>query len=628
MSTWLISAARGHRVLSLIALDSFAWVAGFYLAAAFRLETWTVSATLFLGTEKGDDRLAPGSIPLGGFLVLGLLATTIHCFLAWRMRAHQGRSRFGSFEELFILGTLMATVGVGVAIVNAMLPAALLPRATPLAAASLALMIAGWVRAVWRYALFETKPDVSDAASVPVLIAGAGDGARQLIDSMLRDAAHTWNPVGMLDDNSRKRHYRHRGVQVCGTIDELATVAAERGAKTVVVAIPSASAELMVRINDAARCADLDVKVLPGVDELLAGVDLSDVRDIAPEDFLGRHQVETDLASIAGYLEGKRVLVTGAGGSIGSELCRQIRDFAPVELMMLDRDESALHTLLLSMEGRADLEAPDVILANVRDADRMHEVFEERRPQVVFHAAALKHVNILEGHAAEAVKTNVLGTLNVLDAATSVGVERFVNISTDKASDPENVLGHSKRISEGLTASAASPTDGAFLSVRFGNVLGTSGSVLKTFAAQVESGGPITITHPDVTRYFMTVRESVQLVIQAAALGRDGEALVLDMGEPVRIFDVAQTFLENTKKRIAVEFTGLKPGEKLHEARLGAAEVDRRPIHPLISHVSVPGVSYSEALSLPLRGDNVAIIAAMEAVTDRMRVPERQEVGT
>ena len=385
----------------------------------------------------------------------------------------------------------------------------------------------------------------------------------------------------------------------------------------------------MVRINYHARSAGLDIKVLPGVGELLSGVDLSDVRDIEPEDFLGRHQVETDIDAIAGFLQDKRVLVTGAGGSIGSELCRQIRDFGPAELMMLDRDESALHALLLSIKGRADLELSDVILANVRDAERMHEIFAARRPQVVFHAAALKHVNILENHAAEAVKTNVLGTLNVLDSATSVGVERFVNISTDKAADPKSVLGHSKRLSEGLTRSAAeSASDGIYLSVRFGNVLGTSGSVLKTFAAQVDSGGPITVTHPEVTRYFMTVRESVQLVIQAAAIGRDGEALVLDMGQPVRILDVAQLFVENAKAPIDLVFTGLKPGEKLHEARLGAGEVDRRPIHPLISHVPVPGVTYSEAWSLPVRGENATIVAALQALTDRMRVPERQEVTT
>jgi len=619
VSMWLIGAARGHRVLSLIALDSSAWVIAFYLATAFRLETWTVSSTFLLKSDKG-------TIPLGGVLVLGALAATLHCLLAWRTRAHQGRSKFGSFEELFLLSSLMGTVGVATSIVNALLPEILLPRATPIASALLALVIAGWARATWRYVVSEPKQVQDDASGHRVLIVGAGDGARQLIDSMLRDRDHTWKPVGMLDDDRRMRHFRHRGVQVLGTIDDLADTAADQNVGTVVAAIPSASADLMVKINHLARGAGLEVKVLPGVDDLLSGVDLSDVRDIEPEDFLGRHQVETDIDSIAGFLQNKRVLVTGAGGSIGSELCRQIRDFGPAELMMLDRDESTLHSLLLSMFGRADLESSDVILANVRDVERMHEIFESRRPQVVFHAAALKHVNLLERSATEAVKTNVLGTLNVLEAAKAVGVERFVNVSTDKAADPESVLGHSKRIAEGLTTSAAeSTTDGVYLSVRFGNVLGTSGSVLKTFAAQVDSGGPITVTHPEVTRYFMTVRESVQLVIQAAAIGRDGEALVLDMGNPVRILDVAQLFVENANDPIELVFTGLKPGEKLHEARLGAGEVDRRPIHPLISHVPVPGVTHAEVLTVPVRGDNDAVVAALRSLTDRMRLPERQE---
>ena len=614
-----MGAVWGHRVLSLVALDSFAWIMAFYLATAFRLETWTVSGTLLLGTDKG-------TIPLGGVLILGAFAATLHCLIAWRTRAHQGRSKFGSFEELFLLSSVMGVVGVATSIVNAVLPRILLPRATPVAAALLALIIAGWARATWRYVVSEPKQGQSDETGHRVLIVGAGDGARQLIDSMVRDREHTWNPVGMLDDDRRMRHFRHRGVQVLGRIDELEDAATDHGIGTIVVAIPSASAELMVKINNLARSAGIEVKVLPGVGDLLAGVDLSDVRDIKPEDFLGRHQVETDIDSIAGFLRDKRVLVTGAGGSIGSELCRQIRDFGPAELMMLDRDESTLHSLLLSINGRADLDSSDVILANVRDAERMHEIFQARRPEVVFHAAALKHVNLLERQAAEAVKTNVLGTLNVLEAAKSVGVERFVNVSTDKAADPESVLGHSKRIAEGLTTSAAqSTTEGIFLSVRFGNVLGTSGSVLKTFAAQVDSGGPLTVTHPEVTRYFMTVRESVQLVIQAAAIGRDGEALVLDMGQPVRILDVAKLFVENAKDSIDVVFTGLKPGEKLHEVRLAEGEVDLRPIHPLISHVPVPGITHADVMTVPIRGDNDAVVAALRSLTDRMRLSERQE---
>jgi FlaA1/EpsC-like NDP-sugar epimerase len=309
---------------------------------------------------------------------------------------------------------------------------------------------------------------------------------------------------------------------------------------------------------------------------------------VTDADLLGRDVVETDLAAIADYLQDRRVLVTGAGGSIGAEICRRVKLFDPAELVMLDRDESALHSLQLDLDGRAMLDSRNLVVADIRDRDRMFEVFAEHRPQVVFHAAALKHLPLLEMHPAEAVKTNVLGTLNVLDAAGAVDVTHFVNISTDKAADPSSVLGFSKRVAEGLTAGAADRYPGAFLSVRFGNVLGSRGSVLTAFHAQIEAGGPITVTDPDVTRYFMTVSEAVQLVVQAGAVGRDGEALVLDMGEPVRIADVARQLAAQASRPIEIVYTGLRPGEKLHEVLLADGEVDERPAHPLISHVRVP----------------------------------------
>jgi FlaA1/EpsC-like NDP-sugar epimerase len=335
-----------------------------------------------------------------------------------------------------------------------------------------------------------------------------------------------------------------------------------------------------------------DFKVVPSVAELFNGtLSAADVRDAKISDLLGRHQVETDLEKIAGYLEGKRVLVTGAGGSIGSELCRQLDRFRPAELMMLDRDESALHAVQLSLRGRALLDDPELILADLRDEVGIKAIFGERRPQVVFHAAALKHLPLLETHPGEAVQSNVWGTQNVLEAAAAVGVERFVNISTDKAANPGSVLGYSKRITERLTAYASSVGAGSYLSVRFGNVLGSRGSVLTAFAAQIAAGGPITVTHPEVTRYFMTVQEAVQLVIQAAALGRGGEALVLEMGRPVRIAQVAKQMADQANSPVEIVYTGLRAGEKLHEELFGAGEKDVRPLHPLISHVSVPPLS-------------------------------------
>jgi FlaA1/EpsC-like NDP-sugar epimerase len=280
--------------------------------------------------------------------------------------------------------------------------------------------------------------------------------------------------------------------------------------------------------------------------------------------------------------------VTGAGGSIGSELCRQICKFEPAALVMLDRDESALHAVQLSITGRALLDDPNLVLADIRDADEIKRVFAEHRPDVVFHAAALKHLTLLERHPEEAVKTNIWGTMHVLEAAAAAGVERFVNISTDKAADAISVLGLTKRIGERLTAGFARDADGVFLSVRFGNVLGSRGSVLGAFRSQIASGGPVTVTDPNVSRFFMTIEEAVQLVIQAGAIGRDGEALVLDMGQPVRIDEVAKRMIAEAGRDVEIVYTGLRPGEKLHEQLLGTGEIDRRPCHPLISHVDVP----------------------------------------
>ncbi len=344
---------------------------------------------------------------------------------------------------------------------------------------------------------------------------------------------------------------------------------------------------------------------------------------------LGRNELEMDVESIADYVTGRRVLVTGAGGSIGSELCRQLHRYAPAELMMLDRDESALHALQLSIHGRALLDSDEVVLCDIRDRAGLHSLFASRRPEVVFHAAALKHLPMLEQYPAEAVKTNVVGTLNVLDACDLVGVSRFVNISTDKAADPSSVLGWSKRISERLTAQRALTDPGIYVSVRFGNVLGSRGSVLTSFAKQIADGGPVTVTDPDVTRYFMTIEEACQLVVQAAAIGAAGEALVLDMGEPVRILDVAKQLIDQSGSPIRVVFTGLREGEKMHEDLFGSEEPrDLRPMHPLVSHVPVPALSPRQALELPVTGtprsvrEAIALLSAEpgDARRDRRRL--------
>jgi FlaA1/EpsC-like NDP-sugar epimerase len=332
---------------------------------------------------------------------------------------------------------------------------------------------------------------------------------------------------------------------------------------------------------------------LPRVAELVGSLAVSDIRSVTEADLLGRRVADLDLDSIARYVTGRRVLVTGAGGSIGSELCRQLVRYNPASLSMLDRDESALHGVQLSISGRAMLDDDGTVLVDIRDSGALNECFDRIRPEVVFHAAALKHLPMLERFPLEAWKTNVMGTQNVIDASRRVGVDRFINISTDKAADPVSVLGWSKRITERLVASAARDTTeangaGTYVSVRFGNVLGSRGSVLIAFRDQVEKGGPVTVTDPNVTRYFMMVEEAVALTIQAGAIGRDGEVLILDMGEPVRIADVAERLIAASGKAIKITFTGLRDGEKLHEDLLGAGEIDIRPIHNQIAQVAVP----------------------------------------
>jgi dTDP-glucose 4,6-dehydratase len=427
------------------------------------------------------------------------------------------------------------------------------------------------------------------------LIYGAGRMGETLIRSMLNDQHSPLLPVGIVDDDPRRRNRRIRGVPVLGTGENLGAIADKTGAVVLIVAIARADAALLRRITDQATAAELQVKVLPSFGEILEGRStVFDVRDVAIEDLIGRHPVDLDLGPIAHYLAGKRVLVTGAGGSIGSELCRQVAKFAPSELMMLDRDETGLQTTELSIFNNGLLDTREVVLADIRDAETLKKIFSERRPEVVFHAAALKHLPLLEQYPEEAWKTNVLGTHNVLRAALDAKVTTFVNVSTDKAANPISVLGLSKRVTERLTAWAADVSGMTYLSVRFGNVIGSRGSVLPTFQALVAADQPVTVTHPDMTRFFMTIPEACQLVVQAGGIGAPGEVLILDMGEPVRILDIARRIIAVSGKKLDIVFTGLREGEKLHEDLIGEGESDNRPKHPKISHAKVEPLTSDE----------------------------------
>ena len=560
------------------AVDTVAWFVGIVLA------TWLRFALEGGGlTDLHVVEMAAISAGIAALVHLGL-------------QLNRGRHTVGSYGDLLDLGCATAIVAAIVFVLNLALPVLLVPRSVPITAALVALVLAAAARLVVRRLVERrTRPDRKSARRAVVL--GAGIGGQQLIRSMLADPAGGYLPVALLDDDLDVRQRRVLGLRVLGGRGEVVEVAERLGADTVIVAVRDLPGAVMHEVLADATRAGLAVKVLPPLSEVFRSwVGFSDLRDLDITDLLRRAPVETDLAAASQAVTGRRVLVTGAGGSIGSELCRQIHALGPVELMMLDRDESALHAVQLSIHGRALLDSSDVILADIRDPAALAAIFADRRPEVVFHAAALKHLPMLEQYPDEAWKTNVVGTQVVLDAARAVGVATFVNISTDKAANPTSVLGRTKRLGERLVAEAALAHGMPYLSVRFGNVLASRGSVLTTFAEQLASGGPITVTHPEVTRYFMTIPEAVQLVVHASAIGRAGEALVLDMGEPVRILDVAHQLMEISGQGCDVVFTGLREGEKLHEELFGDGEIGRRPMHPLISHVDVPPLEFARAV--------------------------------
>jgi FlaA1/EpsC-like NDP-sugar epimerase len=529
------------------------------------------------------------TVPWGHLCVIGAVAAGVQLALGSAAGLYRGRWRFGSLDEVSALVRCTAAATLAIAVIDATVLSHYVPISATVGGGFIALVAMGGFRYGWRLALERRLRPGDDA--LPVVVFGAGEGGLQVLTAMLRNPDSPFRPVALLDDNLGKRNLSISGIQVEGTRADLGEVAARHGAEAVVVAIPSASSALVSEISDLARVGNLRVLVLPPVRDLYDGsVDVSDVRPLGEEDLLGRHRINTDVASIAGYLLGRRVLVTGAGGSIGAELVRQISAYGPSEVLLLDRDESALHALQLDLRGRALLDTPDLIVADIRDRDAVEQVLADRRPDVVFHAAALKHLPLLERHPAEAVRANVVGTHHLLEAAIANGVQRFVNISTDKAADPTSVLGYTKAIAERLTAEASRRADGTFLSVRFGNVLGSRGSVLTAFRAQIRSGGPVTVTDPDVTRFFMTVQEAAELVIQAGALGIDGEVLILDVGQPVRIADIAARMVADAEVDVDIVFTGLRPGEKLVESLWGETEHPRKGPHPLISHVLAPSL--------------------------------------
>lgn len=559
----LLTRVRPHREGFALLIDAGVIAACWHITYLFRL---------------GFERWHSARPPYDHWVMLGLVMLYLVVFVT--LHVPKGMWRFSGFGEVQRLTLACAIAGLVGAVGVLMAQLAQVPRAVLALHPVVSLMGLAMVRIGYRM-LYEHMRGRISGSSVETrraLVMGAGDAAKLLIAGIQH---HGWVVVGLLDDHRRKHGQRIGNVPVLGPLDSAPRWAALHGITHIIVALPSATPTERRRALDLAAATHLPVVTVPTAAELSEGQPLARVRDIEPEDLLGREPVQLDEGGISECLSGKVVLITGAGGSIGSELCRQVARYGPLKLVLYELSEFALYRI----EQELSEHFPHIpllrLVGDVRDFDRLQATFGQVLPQVVFHAAAYKHVPLMEeDNAYAALRNNTVGTWNAARAAALAGAERFVLISTDKAVNPTNVMGATKRAAEmvisHLAAQAASQGGRTrFMAVRFGNVLGSSGSVIPKFKEQIARGGPVTVTHPEITRYFMTIPEAARLVVQAGAIGEGGQVFVLDMGEPVKIVDLARDLIRmsgHTPEEIPITFSGLRPGEKLYEELLADAD--------------------------------------------------------
>jgi FlaA1/EpsC-like NDP-sugar epimerase len=481
---------------------------------------------------------------------------------------YQGYWKYAGLDDLIRLVRAIATRTAALIVLFYALGFTGLSRAVLIIDTVLLLMLAGWVRLAprFRFEFFSSRRRASGART---LIIGAGDTGESLLRELRKSPHPEYNPVGFIDDDPDKAGVKIHGVPVLGGTAGLERVISEYGVREVIIAIPGASGRTRQEVFEICRRAGARFKTVPTRGELQRGaVRIGQIRPVDLEDLLGRDVVSLDQQILRQGLSGKRVLVTGAAGSIGRELARQIAAYAPGDLILLDRNENNLFYLEMELRDVHPFLGLSVMVGDVQDRPRMLELFADKRPEIVFHAAAYKHVPLMESNPIEAIKNNVVATLHLAEIADRSKVERFIYVSTDKAVRPTSIMGATKRLGERLIQSIAG-NGTRFMAVRFGNVLGSDGSVIPTFRKQIAAGGPVTVTHPEASRFFMTIPEAVQLVLTAGAMGEGGEIFLLRMGEPVRIVDLARNMIELSGLRpdedVKIVFTGLRPGEKLHE---------------------------------------------------------------
>ena len=559
----LLTRIRPHREPLALAID-----------AAVIAACWNITYLFRLGFERGWSARPS----YDGWVLAGLLALYVTVFAA--LKVPKGMWRFSGFGEVQRLTFACAIAGLLGAVGVLMAQLVQVPRAVLALHPVVSLMGLAMVRIGYRMLYEHMRGRLSGSMHETrrALVLGAGDAAKLLLAGIQH---HGWVVVGLLDDNPRKLGARIGGVPVLGDLESAPRWAEVHGITHLIVAMPSASAAQRRRALDLAAATGLPVVTVPTAAELREGQAVAQVRDIEPDDLLGRAPVQLDEGGISECLSGKVVLITGAGGSIGSELCRQVARYGPLKLVLYELSEFALYRIEQEL-GELFPHIPLVrLVGDVRDPEHLAATFARLRPQVVFHAAAYKHVPLMEeDNAFSALRNNTLGTWRAASAAAAAGAERFVLISTDKAVNPTNVMGATKRAAEMVISRlaarmAAGEGRTRFMAVRFGNVLGSSGSVIPMFKEQIARGGPVTVTHPDITRFFMTIPEAARLVVQAGAIGEGGQVFVLDMGEPVKIVDLARDLIRlsgHTLAEIPIAFSGLRPGEKLFEELLADAD--------------------------------------------------------
>ncbi|MCR9132582.1 MAG: polysaccharide biosynthesis protein [bacterium] len=537
-----------------------------------------VSATLFAFILRLDGDITGYESQIV-WLIFSLLPLKI--LLVWSTGSFRQSWRNIGFADLFqviVMVGMLTIPFIGVIMIGQ--KAFGIPVSIPFIESILAILGLFALRALTRFFLKYRIPVIHrDSERKRVLIVGAGESGAMVAKEMLKNTEVNLEPVAFVDDDLSKRSQKIMGIPVRGTVFDLPILCRKYFVDEVVIALPSETGDVIRRVVEKCRMAEVDYRIIPGIYDLISGkVTISQLRNVDVEDLLRRKPVTLDTKEIKSYINHKRVLVTGAGGSIGSEIVRQISRFEPEQIILLGRGENSIHTLVREINDKIPSLRYLIRIADVRDRDSLERIFVTDRPEVVFHAAAHKHVPLMEENPSQAILNNVLGTRNLVNLAVEHGISHFVNISTDKAVNPTSVMGASKRISEYIVqwGAAATPDDRVFVSVRFGNVLGSRGSVIPIFKDQIQKGGPITVTHPDMIRYFMTIPEAAQLVIQAAGLGYNGAVYVLDMGEPVNIEQMARDLIRLSGLEpdvdIKIEHSGMRPGEKLYEELLTAEE--------------------------------------------------------